>query len=61
MTDLEKFEKFLSEMDIGYTLLNNMINIDDDFIIKADGAYGNSLDIKFAEDGKFLGFDPYGE
>lgn len=61
MTDLEKFEKFLSEMEIGHTLLNNMINIDDDSIIEADGAYGKSLDIKFSENGDFLGFDPWGE
>lgn len=61
MTDLEKFKRFLREMNIGYTILNNMINIDDDSIIEEDGAYGKSLDIKFSENGNFLGFEPWGE
>lgn len=63
ITDLERFENFLKDMNIRYdaNVFKNRISIDETSIIEAEGAYGKSLDIAFAENGKFLGFEPWGE
>lgn len=61
ITDLEKFEKFLKELNIEYDLSNNVIHINQNSIIEDNGSYGKDLEIKFTEDENFLGFEPWGE
>lgn len=61
MSDLEKFLQLFGELGIKYSLENNKISIDNIHIIEESYLYGKALDITFSDDGRFVGFEPWGE
>ena len=61
MNDLDKFEKLFNDLGIEYTISNNKLSVNDNYIIEESYSYGKALDIAFSKDGKFLGFEPWGE
>jgi hypothetical protein len=61
MSDLERFEQFFKDLDIKYTVSKNQISIHENHIIEDKYSYGKALDIAFSDEGKFLGFEPWGE
>lgn len=61
MSDLEKIKHLFDEIGIEYTVSNNKISIGNNSIIEYESAWGKALDIAFSKEGKFLGFEPWGE
>jgi hypothetical protein len=61
MNDLEKFKQLFDEIGVEYTVSNSQISINSKNIIEYKSAWGKALDISFSEEGKFLGFEPWGE
>lgn len=61
MNDLEKFKRLFDEIGVEYNISNNKISIGSNSIIEYESAWGKALDISFSEEGKFLGFEPWGE
>ncbi len=61
MSDLERIKHLFDEIGVEYTMSNNQISIGSKSIIDYESSYGKALDISFSEEGKFLGFEPWGE
>jgi len=61
MSDLERFEQLFNDLGIEYTISNNQLSVNNNHIIEEIYSYGKALDIAFSDEGKFLGFEPWGE
>lgn len=61
MSDLDKVKHLFDEIGVEYIISNNQISIGSKSIIEYESAWGKALDISFSEEGKFLGFEPWGE